>query len=105
MEENINKKETELSKEIIESFKEVAENFPNIKSIEELPESVIENAKNSKRALLDEFLRYRLSQEKAVKENISAQENAKNSSIGSQLNKSKGENPEAAEFLRGLWRK
>ena len=109
MNENIKEpkenKAQNLSDEQRESFSEVKENFPEIKSIEDLPDVVIENALSSKRPLLDEFLRYRLLQEKAVKENLSAQENAMKSSVGSQQNKAKGENPEAAEFLKGLWRK
>ena len=111
MSEKIKEKETELqeklelSEELKETFKELNESFPEIKSIEDLPESVIENAIKSGKPLLDEYLRYRLLQEKAVKENVSAQKNAENSSVGSQLNKSRGENPETAEFLKGLWRK
>lgn len=111
MSEKIKEKETELqeklelSDELKETFKELNESFPEIKSIEDLPKSVIENAIKSGKPLLDEYLRYRLLQEKAVKENVSAQKNAENSSVGSQLNKSRGENPETAEFLKGLWRK
>ena len=109
MNENIKEpkenKTLELSDEQREGFHEVKENFPEIKSIEDLPDEVIENTVNSKKPLLDEYLRYRLLQEKAVKENLSAQENAIKSSVGSQQNKAKGENPEAAEFLKGLWRK
>lgn len=111
MSEKIKEKETELqeklelSDELKETFKELNESFPEIKSIEDLPKSVIENAIKSGKPLLDEYLRYRLLQEKAVKENVSAQKNAENSSVGSQLNKARGENPETAEFLKGLWRK
>ena len=111
MSEKIKEKETELqeklelSDELKETFKELNESFPEIKSIEDLPKSVIENAIKSGKPLLDEYLRYRLLQEKAIKENVSAQKNAENSSVGSQLNKSRGENPETAEFLKGLWRK
>jgi hypothetical protein len=111
MSEKIKEKETELqeklelSDELKETFKELNESFPEIKSIEDLPKSVIENAIKSGKPLLDEYLRYRLLQEKAIKENVSAQKNAENSSVGSQLNKSRGETPETAEFLKGLWRK
>lgn len=111
MSEKIKEKETELqeklelSDELKETFKELNESFPEIKSIEDLPKGVIENAIKSGKPLLDEYLRYRLLQEKAVKENVSAQKNAENSSVGSQLNKARGENPETAEFLKGLWRK
>ncbi len=97
--------EIKLSDKLLATFSEVKENFSEIKGIEDLPKSVIENAIKSGKPLLDEYLRYRLLQEKAVNENVSAQKNAENSSVGSQLNKSRGENPETAEFLKGLWRK
>ena len=74
MNENIKEpkenKTLELSDEQREGFHEVKENFPEIKSIEDLPDEVIENAVNSKKPLLDEYLRYRLLQEKAVKEKL-----------------------------------
>ncbi len=89
----------------IKGFDELVEFFPEIKSLEDLPESVLGNVKLNGRTLLDEFLRYRLSEEKAVKENSVTQKKAEESSVGSQLNKIKGENPEAVEFLKGLWRK
>ncbi len=95
----------EQNSETDDGFEEVKINFPEIKSRNDLPESVIENAKLCGRPLLDEFLRYRLKEEKAVKENILLQQRGQASSMGSQLNKSRGENPEAAEFLKGLWRK
>lgn len=109
------KDDEELTKEVLrlyeqrdnvdDGFDELKAQFPEIKSREDLPESVLEKSKQSLRPLLDEYLRYRLEQEKAVKQNILAQQNARLSSTGSQLNKSRGENPEAAEFLKGLWRR
>ena len=88
-----------------DGFAELQKHFPEIKSREALPQSVLENASLCARPLLDEFLRYRLLQEKAVKENLLSQHRARLSSTGSLINKSGGENPEAAEFLKGLWRK
>lgn len=88
-----------------DGFAELQKHFPEIKSREALPQSVLENASLCARPLLDEFLRYRLLQEKAVKENLLSQQTARLSSTGSLINKSGGENPEAAEFLKGLWRK
>lgn len=88
-----------------DGFDELKNAFPEIKVREDLPESVVENAKLCGRPLLDEFLRYRLNQEKAIKENLLSQQKGQASSTGSQLNKARGENPEAAEFLKGLWRK
>lgn len=88
-----------------DGFLEVQEYFPEIKSRDDLPESVLENARLCGRGLLDEFLRYRFLQQKAVKDNILSQQRGAASSAGSQLNKTRGDNPEAAEFLKGLWRK
>ncbi len=96
---------SEKNQRHIKGFDELTEFFPEIKSLEDLPESVVENVKLNGRTLLDEFLRYRISEEKAVRENNITQRRAEESSVGSQLNKVKGENPEAAEFLKGLWRK
>ncbi len=95
----------EKKAETDDGFLEVQKNFPQIKNREDLPESVLENAKLCGRNLFDEFLRYRFSQEKAVKDNVLSQQKGIASSTGSQLNKTRGDNPEAAEFLKGLWRK
>ena len=91
--------------EFDDGFDEVKANFSEIKVREDLPESVLENAKLSGRQLFDEYLRYRFKEEMAIKENILSQQRGKQTSTGSQLNKTRGENPEAAEFLKGLWRK
>lgn len=88
-----------------DGFSEVQKHFPEIKSREDLPESVLENAKLCGRNLFDEFLRYRHLQAKAVRDNILSQQRGQASSAGSQINKTRGDNPEAAEFLKGLWRK
>ncbi|MBO5210688.1 MAG: hypothetical protein J6B80_02015 [Clostridia bacterium] len=93
------------NEEADDGFSELQKHFPEIKSRDALPESVLENASLCARPLLDEFLRYRLQQEKAVRENFLSQQRARLSSTGSLLNKSGDENPEAAEFLKGLWRK
>ena len=95
----------EKNGEANDGFFELKEEFPEIKSREDLPESVLENAKLCSRPLLDEYLRYRLKQEKAIKQNKLQEQRARESSVGSQLNKSRGENPETAEFLKGLWRR
>ena len=86
-------------------FEELKENFPEIESIENLPECVVENAKLKGTLLLDEYLRYRHAQSMAVKQSLLKQQKAKQSSTGSQLNKKGHTSPETAEFLRGLWQK
>ncbi len=89
----------------IRGFEELKEKFPKFKTLDSLPESVLENAKLKGSLLLDEYLRYKLNEEIAVRNNISKQNSAKNSSVGSQLTKRGIDNPETAEFLKGLWNK
>ena len=84
---------------------ELKEKFPEFQSIENIPETVLEKAKLRGSLLLDEYLRYKLEQEIAVNNSISKQQQAENASTGSQLGKKGNENPETAEFLKGLWRK
>ena len=91
--------------EILQGFDELKEKFPEIKDIDCLPESVLENANLRGSLLLDEYLRYRLEQELAVKNSRLQQAHAKNSSTGSQQSKKGNYNPETTEFLRGLWNK
>lgn len=93
------------NEQVDDGFLEVQKHFPEIKAREDLPESVLENAKLCGRNLFDEFLRYRHLQAKAVKENVLSQQKGQATSVGSQINKTRGDNPEAAEFLKGLWRR
>lgn len=104
MAEHILKLESQNGEEI-RGFSELKEKFPKFKSIESVPESVLENAKLKGSLLLDEYLRYKLEQEIAVKNSNSQQASAKLSSTGSQQSKKGNYNPEANEFLRGLWNK
>lgn len=98
--------ELELAKpDEIRGFDELKEKFPKFKTLESLPQSVLEKAKLKGSLLLDEYLRYKLEQEIAVKDSISKQQQAKISSAGSQLTKRGNDNPETAEFLKGLWNK
>ena len=86
-------------------FDEIAESFPKIKAIEDLPQSVVEAASLKGTLLLDEYLRYLHKQEIAVKESLKKQKETLESSAGSFTNRSGGQTPETAEFLRGLWQK
>ncbi len=86
-------------------FDEIVENFPKIKSLEDLPESVVESAKLKGTYLLDEYLRYLHKQELVIKASIKNQLKAEQSATGSLINKKGADNPETAEFLKGLWQK
>ncbi len=86
-------------------FSEVRENFPKIKSLEDLPQSVVESSKLKGTFLLDEYLRYLHKQQLAIKQSVKNQLDAEQSATGSLLNKKGAQSPETAEFLRGLWQK
>ncbi len=89
----------------IRGFGELKECFPKITAIEDLPESVVEAAKLKGTLLLDEYLRFLHKERLAMNESIKKQNLAEQSSLGPFVNKKGGENPETAEFLRGLWQK
>ena len=85
-------------------FAELQSAFPNISSIEDLPEEVVERATLNGRLLLDEYLRYQLAN-KQMSENVAAaQKQAEEASIGSQRDRRGGLNPETEEFIKGLWK-
>lgn len=102
--EHILKLEEGNSQEV-RGFSELQAKFPEIKEIDDLPQSVLENSKLKGSLLLDEFLRYKLEQEIAVKNSIKEQKKASLSSVGSHQSKKGNDNPEATEFLKGLWSK
>ncbi len=85
-------------------FEELSVMFPEIKTEEDVPHSVLEKAKLRGTLLLDEYLRYLLENERRLKANADNQKRAEKSSLGSQLNRSGVINPETEEFLKGLWR-
>ncbi len=88
----------------LRGFEELQSFFGEIKSIEDLPQTVRESAELKGSLLLDEYLRYLLNEkrekEKAVKANLFSKE----ASIGSQQSRKGNITPEASEFLRGLWK-
>ena len=85
-------------------FEELKAEFPDIKDISELPQSVVENAKMKGTLLLDEYLRYRHNAKRNARKAAAQNENADTLSIGSQTDRRGGVSPETAEFLKGLWR-
>ncbi len=88
----------------VSGFDEVKQYFPNIKSLEDLPEAVVEAAKLKGTFLLDEYLRYLLAQKKRQEKSIKNQEKTENLSLGSQLNRSRPTSIESEEFIKGLWK-
>ena len=89
----------------IRGFSELLECFPKINTIEDLPESVVEAAKLKGTLLLDEYLRFLYKERLAMNESIKKQNLANQSAMGPFVNRRGGENPETAEFLRGLWQR
>lgn len=85
-------------------FDELKAEFPDIKEISDLPESVVENTKMKGTLLLDEYLRYRHNEKRNAKKAAAQSESNDALSIGSQTDRKGGTSPETAEFLKGLWR-
>lgn len=94
----------EKSGEESDDFAELTAEFPKIKSISDLPDSVVRKSELRGTKLLDEYLRYRLTEEREAASAALKQKNAENLSLGSLTDRKGGINPETAEFLKGLWR-
>ena len=94
----------EKSGEESDDFAELTAEFPKIKSISDLPDSVVQKSELRGTKLLDEYLRYRLTEEREAASAALKQKNAENLSLGSLTDRKGGNNPETAEFLKGLWR-
>ncbi len=94
----------ENSNEKDNGFAELKKEFPEIKDISDLPEKVVEDSRLKGTLLLDEYLRYRRAAEREAAIAAAKQRSAENLSIGSQTDRGYGTDPEAAEFLKGLWK-
>lgn len=93
----------ELDGKADNGLEELKEAFPEIKSIEDLPQEVKEKSELKGTLLLDEYLRFLLSQEKMAKNARKEERKATSASTGS-LSSNKGAiNAEAQSFLNGLW--
>ena len=90
--------------QIPDGLKELTEAFPEIKSLEQLPEEVLEKTQLKGTLPLDEYLRYLLSQEKIKKAAALKQRQSEKTTTGSLASLKGAENTEAEEFLRGLWK-
>lgn len=85
-------------------FAELKGLFPEIKTEQELPTEVLQNANEKGTLLLDEYLRYLLHKQRAEAKTALKAKEAVNRSLGSQISRHGSENPEAEEFLKGLWK-
>jgi len=101
--EHITKLESEKS-DYTSGFEELNRLFPEIKTEQELPQEVLLNAETKGTLLLDEYLRYLLNKQRAENAAAKKEKEATNQSLGSQISRHGSENPEAEEFLKGLWK-
>lgn len=88
----------------LNDFDEIKKYFPHIKNSNELPETVLKSAEQKGTLLLDEFLRYLLKEEINSKNAIREQRATEKASTGSLGDRKSNINPEAEEFIRGLWK-
>ena len=94
----------EKEKKASDGFEELSTAFPEIKSKENLPQEVLNNAELKGTLLLDEYLRYLLSQKRNAQTVARKQREGEKSSTGSLVNRRDSQTSETEEFLKGLWK-
>lgn len=94
----------ENEKKAGDGFDELTSAFPEIKSKENLPQEVLDNAELKGTLLLDEYLRYLLSQKRNAQTVARKQREGEKSSTGSLVNRRDSQTSETEEFLKGLWK-
>ena len=94
----------ENEKNVGDGFDELTSAFPEIKSKENLPREVLDNAELKGTLLLDEYLRYLLSQKRNAQTVARKQREGEKSSTGSLINRRDSQTSETEEFLKGLWK-
>lgn len=94
----------ENEKKAGDGFDELVSAFPEIKSKENLPQEVLDNAELKGTLLLDEYLRYLLSQKRNAQTVARKQREGEKSSTGSLINRRDSQTSETEEFLKGLWK-
>ena len=94
----------ENEKKAGDGFDELTSAFPEIKSKENLPREVLDNAELKGTLLLDEYLRYLLSQKRNAQTVARKQREGEKSSTGSLINHRDSHTSETEEFLKGLWK-
>ena len=94
----------EKEKKASDGFEELSTAFPEIKSKENLPQEVLNNAELKGTLLLDEYLRYLLSQKRNAQTIAQKQREGEKTSTGSLINNKDSHTSETEEFLKGLWK-
>ena len=94
----------EKEKKATDGFEELSTAFPEIKSKENLPQEVLNNAELKGTLLLDEYLRYLLSQKRNAQTIAQKQREGEKTSTGSLINNKDSHTSETEEFLKGLWK-
>lgn len=92
------------SSETDNGFAEIKKYFPEINSPEQLPDTVLECCEEKGTKLLDEYLRFLLIENREKQKAEAENRKADKRSLGSLKNKGGAIDPEAAEFLKGLWK-
>ncbi len=85
-------------------FLRLCEEFPAVKSPDELPDAVLDTAVTENISLLDAYLRFRWQEEKRVLAEAERSRQAAERSVGSLLQHGRQAKPEQEAFMRGLRR-
>ena len=83
-----------------EGLDELREYFPTVKSLDDLPRAVVESARLKGENLLNSYLRYRIVRKRQTEKEALAEQNAEQSSVGSQKSAA-GSGDDA--FPKALW--
>ncbi len=82
---------------------ELLHEFPEIKSVEDIPESVLSAVEMKGGNLFDAYLRYLHQQTRQAKRHIEERARTAKSSVGSQLGRGDTASEINNEFIKGLW--
>lgn len=92
--------ELENGEKADDGLDELREYFPTVKSLDDLPRAVVESARLKGENLLNSYLRYRIVRKRRIEKENLAEQNAAQSSIGSQKSAAAGGDD---AFLKALW--
>lgn len=82
---------------------ELINEFPEIKSVKDVPEAVLSTVEMKGGNLFDAYLRYLHQQKRQAKRHIEESAKTAKSSVGSQLGRDFDESVISNEFIKGLW--
>jgi hypothetical protein len=94
--------EKTITTKLATQFEEISKLYPEYKTMADVPDVVYKQALQSG-DLEKELLRFKLAEEKAIKENQKQEEKNKNENIGSISTGGKAQESVISEMMKGIW--